>query len=110
MILANYVLPLGNALQQPDDLLRRRPYDLPDPRLSRAAGSTARPTRSPPASTKTWAMLPAGYDGVDNDQDGLIDDWAEGVDTARTWRRRSRPVCKTTRTSPPGPRCSTPSW
>ena len=44
----------------------------------------APPTRPRPASTRTWAISPAGYDGVDNDQDGLIDDYLEGVPSGGT--------------------------
>ena len=32
---------------------------------------------------KNLGYLPTGYDGVDNDGDGLIDNWAEGVNAPR---------------------------
>ena len=64
---------------------------------------------------KNLGYLPAGYDGVDNstgDGVGLVDEWDEGVDQSRHLRRlvlRHAPRA-TTRTPPPGRRCSTPSW
>ena len=56
--------------------------------------STAPPIRRGRASTRTWAICPQGYDGVDNDGNGLIDDSAEGVNPQQQLGRRSRPTCR----------------
>ena len=68
---------------------------------------------------KNLGYLPAGYDGIDNDGNGLIDEWAEGVNSPlrvttspptpprSRWSSGNLPPTSTTRR---GPRRSMPSW
>ena len=81
---ANYILPLGNTVAGPF------PYGYGD-------GNQTNPSIGTPGTGiygasytaaagiyKNLGYLPAGYDGIDNDQDGLIDNYLEGVPTNGT--------------------------
>ena len=74
--LGNYVLPLGNSVV---GAVRRRPHNQPEPGSGGERNLWGLLRGRGRVSTRTWAIVPAGYDGVDNDQDGFIDNWAEGV-------------------------------
>jgi prepilin-type N-terminal cleavage/methylation domain-containing protein len=72
----NSVLPLGNSVQGP------LPYGgNGDGNVSNPAGTGIFGASYYAAAGiyKNLGYLPAGYDGVDNNGDGLIDDYAEGV-------------------------------
>ncbi len=85
--LGNYILPMGNTVLAPFG-------DVPNPPIMPAAGITS--AASNPAGSgifgasyaaaagiyKNLGYLPPGYDGVDNDGDGYIDDWKEGVNAS----------------------------
>jgi prepilin-type N-terminal cleavage/methylation domain-containing protein len=71
----NYVLPLGNSVMGNfgDGLTTNPSLGLAGSGIFGASyGSAA-------GLYKNLGYVPAGYDGIDNDQDGFIDNWAEGV-------------------------------
>ncbi len=71
--IANFILPMGNMIPPPhgdgfNNLFNKAGSGVFGASYTAAAGLY-----------KNLGFLPAGYDGVDNDQDGLIDNWNEGV-------------------------------
>ena len=90
------MLPLGNSVARSSSRLSAwaTAQQLLEPA---ARGSRRFLLRGRAASTRTWAICPPGYDGIDNDGNGLIDDWARGrPPTTRTNSSRwSRPTCQT---------------
>jgi hypothetical protein len=86
--LGNYILPLGNSVQAP--------YG--DGNGSGYSPTAALGLANNPAGTgiygasyaaaagiyKNLGYLPTGYDGVDNNQNGYIDEWAEGVNASNS--------------------------
>ena len=78
---------------------------------------TAPPTSPPRAFTRTWVTCPPGYDGIDNDGNGLIDNWAEGVEHPPSFNADPQAVATgagatstPTSTTRRGQRRSMPSW
>ena len=69
---AGYVLPLGNTILGP---LAGYPYSPQGTGIFGASYPVAA------GIYKNLGYLPAGYDGIDNDGDGLIDDMGEGVNS-----------------------------
>ena len=63
---------------------------------------------------KNLGYLPTGYDGIDNNGNGQIDEWAEGVATAELQRRSAwydrAGNLDAHQHNTRGRRCSTPSW
>lgn len=95
---ASYVLPLGHLIQGPrtstglwtsgfgDGHFRQNPtsgswlFESSNPRLGLTGRGIYGASYSAAAGLyKNLGYLPAGYDLVDNDGDGLIDEWDEGV-------------------------------
>ncbi len=77
---ANFVLPLGNTLvNNPgggsfgDNNLSSQSLGIAGSGIYGAAYEVAA------GLYKNLGYLPTGYDGADNDQDGFVDNWAEGV-------------------------------
>ncbi|MGP0068121.1 MAG: type II secretion system protein [Isosphaeraceae bacterium] len=69
--LGNFVLPLGNSVAAP----------LGSGNVFNQAGTGIFGASYPAAAGlyKNIGYLPTGYDGVDNDGNGYVDDWKEGV-------------------------------
>ena len=72
---------------------------------------------------KNLGYVPAGYDTIDNNGNGLVDEWKEGIGSNPlvpapnnppgsdpTLRPRYKPGSRTISTTPPAPRCSMRSW
>ncbi len=85
--LGNYVLPMGNAIYAPNG-------DVPAPPIMPLSGVSSA-TYNPAGSGiygasygaaagiyKNLGYIPIGYDGVDNNGNGMIDDWSEGVNSS----------------------------
>ena len=78
--LANYVLPLGNTLVNNPVNGLYGDGNMTNPTLGNAGSGIYGAAYEVAAGLyKGLGYLPAGYDGVDNDQDGFIDNWNEGV-------------------------------
>jgi hypothetical protein len=78
---ANVILPLGNDLQNNppnsfgDDVTTNPPLGFSGSGIFGASYPIAA------AIYKSLGYMPTGYDGVDNNGDGLVDDWFEGVNS-----------------------------
>ena len=70
---AQYVLPLGTGWPRIDPSDPSSAYFNPGQGIYGASYGVAA------GLYKNLGYLPAGYDGVDNNGDGIIDDWTEGV-------------------------------
>jgi prepilin-type N-terminal cleavage/methylation domain-containing protein len=83
----NYVLPLGNSLPGPytSNNLNYGDGNTTSPTLGFAGSGIYGAAYEVAAGLyKGLGYLPAGCDGVDNDSDGFIDNWNEGVDTTNS--------------------------
>ena len=108
--LGNYMLPLGNSVAGAtagDRLRRRQPT-----RTLLGTGIFGASYTAAAGIYKNLGYLPTGYDGIDNDGNGLIDDWAEGRQPSTSTKPGAgagQPRTPTS-TTPRGQRRSMPSW
>jgi len=80
---ANYILPLGNSILGPYILGGYGDGNISNPSLGPAGSGVYGASYGSVAGLyKNLGYQPAGYDGVDNNNDGLIDNWAENNFTA----------------------------
>jgi hypothetical protein len=78
--LGNFMLPIGNSTAGP------LPAGYGAGNLSNTVGTGIYGASyfAAAAVYKNLGYLPTGYDGIDNDGNGLIDDWPEGVNSANS--------------------------
>ena len=106
--LGNYMLPLGNSVAEPLNPPTGYPPGYGAGNYSNTVGTGIYGASYNAAAGiyKNLGYLPAGYDGVDNNNNGLIDDSAEGVSPPRptpqtkprlTWSMATSPTTCTTR-------------
>jgi prepilin-type N-terminal cleavage/methylation domain-containing protein len=82
-ILGNYMLPLGNGVAGP---LNAQPPSTPGygvGNIAQAVGTGIFGASYSAAAGlyKNLGYLPTGFDGIDNDGNGYVDDWGEGVNS-----------------------------
>ena len=86
--LGNVILPIGNSILGPYPTGygdNNGVTSITNPALGQTGSGIYGASYTAAAGIyKNLGYLPAGYDGVDNDQDGLIDNYHEGVPTGGT--------------------------